>query len=459
MTRMKCDIAVVGSGFSGLVAAHILATHGLRILLLDENTRMGGQMLRSLPWRGNTRRVDSLRNFGFRLIEGVKRKPIEAVNRIKILEVDRETRLLAEKDGHEIMTVESDLLLFATGARERFLPFRGWTVPGVISTGAAQILMKSSGILPARRMLIAGAGPLLLAVANEFLRSGGEVLSILDMGGVREKLLLLTQGIHQLPKVTEGALFLSRIFLAGVSLLHRTAVVEARGKPELNEVIAARLDAKGAIVQGTERIYKTRCLAVGHGFTPNIELPQLAGCALEYDEAKGGWVVAVGRDLETSVDRVFAAGEMTGIAGAPKSVHEGRLAAYGMLHKMGKRLDSELLDRLRRQRSRHLRFGRYFNALHRIPPQAVLSIPDETLICRCEEVRMKDIRRAFTEGYDTPAALKRALRIGMGNCQGRLCAPVMYDILSAFTHGKGEDFPPLSVRSPVKPVAMRSFLE
>jgi NADPH-dependent 2,4-dienoyl-CoA reductase/sulfur reductase-like enzyme len=458
MIRRKCDIAVVGSGFSGLVAANILAGRGLRVMLLDENIRMGGQMLRSLPWCREPSKAGGLRSLGFQLIEGAKRKPIEAMNRTKVLDVDHKRMLLTEKEENEIISVESGMLLFATGARERFLPFQGWTIPGVISTGAAQILMKSSGVLPARKMLISGVGPLLLAVANEFLTNGGEVLSILDMGRVREKLLLLAQGIHQLSKVTEGALHLSRIFLAHVPLLHRTAVMEARGKPELNAVVAAKLDGKGSVVQGTERIFKTRCLAVGHGFSPNIELPQLAGCALDYDEAKGGWVVAVGPDLETSVDRVFAAGEITGIAGALKSVHEGQLAAYGMLHKLGKRVDSELLDRLRRQRARHLGFGKYFNALHRIPPQAVLSIPDETLICRCEEVRMKDIRRAFSEGHDTPGALKKALRVGMGNCQGRLCAPVIYDVLSALTKKKGKDIPLLSVRSPVKAVAMRSFL-
>jgi NADPH-dependent 2,4-dienoyl-CoA reductase/sulfur reductase-like enzyme len=458
MIRKKCDIAVVGSGFSGLVAANILAGRGLRVMLLDENIRMGGQMLRFLPWQGEPWKAGGLRRLGFQLIEGAKRKPIETMNRTKVLEVDNKRMLLAEKEGNEIISVESDLLLFATGARERFLPFNGWTIPGVISTGAAQILMKGSGVLPARKILIGGVGPFLLAVANEFLRNGGEVLAILDMGGLQEKLRLLPHGIHQLSKIIEGALNLSRIFLVRVPLLERTAIVEARGQPELTAVVAAKVDGKGSIVLGTESIYRTRCLAVGHGFSPNIELPQLAGCTLDHDQARGGWVVAVGPDLETSVDRVFAAGEITGIAGALKSVHEGQLAAYGMLHKLGKRFDSGLLERLRRQRALHLRFGKYFNGLHRIASQGVLSIPDETLICRCEEVRMKDIKRAFSEGHDTPPALKKALRIGMGNCQGRLCAPVIYDILSALTKKEGKDIPLLSVRSPVKPVAMRSFL-
>jgi bacterioferritin-associated ferredoxin len=318
--------------------------------------------------------------------------------------------------------------------------------------------MKSSGVLPSGEMLIAGMGPLLLSVAGEFLRNGGTLLSVLDMGGAQDKFLMLTQGFHQFSKITEGALDLARIFLAQVPLHLRTAVVEARGGAELEAVVAARIGKDGAILEGTERIYRTGSLAVGYGFTPNIELAQLAGCAIDHDKAKGGWVVRVGDDLETSVDRVFAAGEITGIAGALKSVHEGELAAYGILRKTGREVDSKRMARLKRERNRHLRFGKYFNALHRLPSRAILSIPDEATICRCEDVRMGDIRRAVMEGHDTPATLKRALRIGMGNCQGRTCEPIVYDILSALTKKPEKLIPILSARSPVKPVAMRSFL-
>jgi NADPH-dependent 2,4-dienoyl-CoA reductase/sulfur reductase-like enzyme len=458
MTRKKCDIAIVGSGFSGLVAANILADRGLRIVLLDENMHMGGQLLRSLPWEGDPSEPDRLRRFGFELIGRVKRKSVEILDRTKVLDIVEQQHLLVEKEESGIVVVEPRMLLLATGARERFLPFKGWTLPGVISTGAAQILMKSSGVLPSKEMLIAGMGPLLLAVAGEFLRHGGTPLSILDMGRARDKFLMLTRAIHQHSKVTEGVLDLARIFLARVPLYLRTAVVEARGGAELGAVVAAKIGKDGSILQGTERIYRTESLAVGYGFTPNIELAQLAGCTIEHDRARGGWVVRVGDDLETSVDRVFAAGEITGIAGALKSVCEGELAAYGMLLKMGREVDSKRMTRLSRQRVHHLRFGKYFNALHRFPSRAILSIPDEVTICRCEDVGMGDVRRAIMEGYDTPAALKRALRIGMGNCQGRTCAPLVYDILSALTKKPEKFIPILSVRSPVKSVAMRSFL-
>ena len=458
MIRKTCDVAVAGSGLSGLAAANILAERGLRVLLLDENIRMGGRLLRSLARAGDSCGTRGVRDYGFRLIDGLKRGSIEILNRTKVLGIDKQRILLLEKEGKEIISVESDMVLLATGAREKFMPFKGWTLPGVISTGAAQILMKGSGVLPARKMLISGTGPFLLAVAAEFLKNHGKLLSILDMRGLRDKLLLPAQGFYQFSKVLEGALHLSAIFMAHVPLHHRTAVVEARGPGELDAVVAAKVNRAGEILEGTEKIYRTGCLAVGSGFTPNIELPQLAGCALDCDNSMGGWVVRVDENLETSVDRVFAAGEITGIAGALKSIHEGEMAAYGILRKLGREVDPKRLDHLKRKRNRHLRFGIYFNRLHRLPDRAFLSLPDEVIICRCEDVKMGDIRTALNEGFDTPATLKRALRIGMGNCQGRTCAPLIYDILSALTKKPAKDIPLLSARSPVKPVAIRSFL-
>jgi D-hydroxyproline dehydrogenase subunit alpha len=457
MVRKTCDVAIVGSGFSGLVAANVLADRGLRVLLLDENIRMGGQVLRTLPWSRDASGAVGLRRHGFRLMDGMKREPIEVLNRTKVLDIDEELGLLAEEEERGIISVAPGMLLLATGARERFLPFKGWTLPGVISTGAAQILMKGYGVLPARRMLVSGTGPFLLALSAEFLRNHGKLLSILDMGGLREKLLLLTQGFYHFSKFMEGARYLSAILTAHVPFHHRTAVIEARGRGELDTVVAAKVSSSGSIMRGTERIYRTGCLAVGWGYTPNIELPQRAGCALTYNNTMGGWVVRVGDDLETTVDRVFAAGEITGIAGALKSINEGELAAYGILRKLGRDVDLRRLRLLERQRSRHLRSGVCFNKIHKLPDQAFQAIPDEVTICRCEDVKMGDIRRAVNEGYDTPAVLKRALRIGMGNCQGRTCAPLVYDILSSLTKRTAKDIPVLSVRSPVKAVAVRSF--
>ncbi len=457
MVRKQCDVAIAGSGFSGLVAANILADRGLRVLVLDENARMGGQVLRSLPWPGGPPGPDGLRRRGARLIDGMKAKPVEVLNRTKVLDIGDHLELTAEREERQIISVAPKALLLATGAREKFMPFKGWTLPGVISTGAAQILMKGSGVLPAGSMLVSGTGPFLLALAAEYLKNGGRLLSILDFGGPAEKL----RGVQHaaFSKLLEGARHMAALLMARTPYRPRTMVLEARGRGELEAVVAAKVSRRGSVVPGTERIYRTGCLAVGWGFAPNLELPLRAGCALTHDPAAGGWVVRAGAGLETSVAGIFAAGEITGVGGALKSILEGELAACGILKKLGAGVDSGRLRLLERQRDRHLRFAKYFNRLHAVPAALFADIPDEVTICRCEDVKMADIRRAVNGGCDTPAMLKRALRIGMGNCQGRTCAPIVYDILAALTKRPAEDIPPLSVRGPVKAAAIRSFLE
>ncbi len=171
-------------------------------------------------------------------------------------------------------------------------------------------------------------------------------------------------------------------------------------------------------------------------------------------------MVQVRENLETSVAGIFAAGEVTGIAGALKSLNEGEIAALAILYRLGRVSESAYrvrLDRLNRQRAHHLRFGRYFNSLYRLPAQAYLDIPDETVVCRCEDVTAGEIRQAVAAGYDKPGSLKLAGRCAMGDCQGRTCAPIIYDLLAAQTGRPAADQSPFVIRPPVKPAAIDSL--
>ena len=464
MKPKRYDVAIVGSGFSGIVAANKLADHNLNVVLLDENIHIGGQILRTIPEQLGTHTVsesDKVRKTGFRFIDNIKQKKITVMNQTVVLAIYPERELLVEKAEKRVFTIRPEIILFATGARERFLPFKGWTLPGVISTGAVQVLMKSSGILFSKKILIGGSGLFLFAVAHDFVKNGGSVAAVLEQTSMIDKLALLTQVSHQFSKLTEGARYISKLLFSGVPIRHRTKIIEARGDQYLREVLTAKVDQKGAVREGSERIYQTSALAIGYGFTPNIELPQLAGCELEYEEGKGGWVVKVTDALETSVQNIYAAGEITGIAGALKSLNEGVLVALSILKTLGKLDEREFLpqfQRLTTQRRHHLSFGNYFNALYKIPDEAISLIPDETVICRCEDVTLGDIKNALSNGFQTPGAIKRATRIGMGRCQGRICGSVLYDIVAAYTKKPGSKIPLLSVRPPVKPVSLGSLV-
>lgn len=464
MNPKKYEVVIVGSGLSGIVAANRLADHNVNVLLLDENIHVGGQILRRIPQTlgiSTAHEPDKVKKIGFKFIDIIKSKKITIMNRTKVLGIYPGRELLVEENEKRAFTITADAILFATGAREKFLPFKGWTLPGVFSAGAVQILMKSSGILPSHEILIGGSGLFLFAVAYEFLKSNGRVLSVLEQTALIDKIPLISQFFHQFPKFAEGARHLSRLFLSGVPVRHGTKIIEAKGGKYLTEVVAARVDRKGGIIEGSETIYKTHALAIGYGFAPNIELPQLAGCELAYEEDKGGWVVKVKDDLETTVENIYVAGEITGIAGALKSINEGNLSAIGILKKLGKIGKGEFLshfNKLSKERKHHLSFGKYFNTLYKIPDGAIKSIPDETVICRCEDVKMGDIKKAISNGYVTPGALKKAVRVGMGTCQGRICGPVLYDILSAYRKIPSNEIPLLSVRVPVKAASLGSLV-
>lgn len=464
MKPRRYDVAVVGSGLAGIVAANTLARYKVNVTLIDENIHLGGQILRTVPERLGASAIfesDMIRRAGFRLIDHIKTKKISVMNRTAVLGIYPERQLLVEENGRSIFIIQPDVILFATGAREKYLPFKGWTLPGVVSTGAAQVLMKGSGVLFSKEILIGGSGPFLSAVAYDYVKNGGRVLGVLDQAPLFAYLPFLNRGLHHFSKLAEGARYMSTLLCSGVPIRHRTRIVQAVGDKYLREVIALKVNSKGNPLVGSERIIKARGLAVGYGFAPNIELPLLAGCELEYDQAKGGWVVKVGDDLQTSTSNVYAAGEITGIAGALKSLNEGDIAALSILRVLGKIGEREFsihFKRLTKQRRHHLKFGAYLNTLYKTPNTAIHQISDETVICRCEDVTMGEIRRAIREGYHTPGGIKKATRTGMGRCQGRTCGPVLYDIISAYTGKPSTEISPLSVRPPIKPVTFDSVI-
>ena len=368
MKTYKYDVAIVGGGLAGLTAAERLAEKGLGILVLDDSDQLGGQILRRPPDNmvipvvtGNER----LKENGVRLIDKIRKGKTDVRINHTVLGVFPGPELLVQDNQGALMVVSPRTVLFATGARERFLPFKGWTLPGVISTGALQLLIKKSGMLPAEKVMVGGAGLFPLAAAYNAIANGGKVQSVVDRNGLMAKAAVIKQLPAQLDKVVEGFRYLSRILLSQTPILHNTRIVEARGDRRLEKVVTARVDKLGRKIPGSEKTHPVELLAVGYGFAPNIQLPQLAGCGLEYDMLKGGWAARVNSDLETSVENIFAAGETTGVAGALKSITEGELAALSILERLDAVNPAQVAgekERLKRDRKRHMDFGAFFNS-------------------------------------------------------------------------------------------------
>jgi NADPH-dependent 2,4-dienoyl-CoA reductase/sulfur reductase-like enzyme len=458
MGDKRVDVAVVGGGLAGAAAADLMGRFGAKVMVLEENSRLGGQYLRGGKRSGRSW-TGTLRHRGLTLIGRMTRSSVEVSNGAEVLGVEAGFRLLVADENNEISTIRCDRLLLATGARERLVPFSGWTLPGVMATGAVQILIKQSGILPARETLVAGAGLFLAAVARDIQKSGGRVQALLDEKPLFKRMPSPGLLAGQFAKFARGGAMLAWLRLAGTALCNGTRIIEARGDDGLREVVAARVDNAGRVIPGSETAYRPGCLGIGFGFTANVDLAQLSGCGLAFNSGLGGWVVQVNEDLETSIEGIHAAGEITAVGGAAKSLIEGRLAGFSILRRMGLLKSDKRkaeISALKRARRRQMAFARYFNAQYDFRPEYMAAwlggLADDVTVCRCEQVTLGDIRRAVAEGFDTPAAVKKATRCGMGICQGGTCKSILLDVLAALTGKPLARIPLPSVRTPVRPV-------
>jgi NAD(P)H-nitrite reductase large subunit len=272
----------------------------------------------------------------------------------------------------------------------------------------------------------------------------------------------LTGCRYHFSKLAMGMKYLAQLFVSRTAIGHGLKVLEARGNGHLEQVVLAKMDRGGHAIVRSEKTYDVDCLAVGYGFVPNLELPILAGCQLEYHAAKGGWVVKVNQHLQSSVPSIFAAGELTGIAGAEKSLVEGQLAGLAVARQIGASLPSthkKLMSHLLKRRQQELAFGGLVNQSCRPLAGMLNDLPDATIICRCEDIALDQIRQQIRNGFTTLDAIKKATNSGMGNCQGRTCGPVLQDILSVDKLQSAEKPQPFSIRSPIKPLPLSALAE
>ena len=454
------DVVIVGAGPSGIGAAVVLAEYSLKVLLIDENNQIGGQIWRQ-PVYKPAGRFKGPQPPGLQMdlsaATGTNKNNLQIITPACVLGVFPEKHLLLSTSEESVKEIRARRIIFATGAREKVRPFKGWTLPGVMTLGAAQILLKYYGVLASSKILIAGAGPLVYLLSSQIIGAGGKVTTVLDRSSSATMLNAMWVMAGQLPKIGEGLLAMGRLIKKRVPLKHPMQVVEVKGQDKLEEVIAAKIAPDGTTVPGSQQRYETQLLACGNGFIPNIELPQLAGCDLTYAADMGGWIVKADASMETSVSGVFAAGEITGIAGGDKALVEGQLAALSILNQFGKlnsKKDRSRQAALLTKRKRCRRFGAFLNHQWAIHPREWAGIDDATIICRCEDITMGTIRSWIQEGFTSAPDLKKATRCGMGNCQGRTCAPLIYDILAAYSVAGKQGPHPLSVRTPVKPIPL-----
>ncbi|MFF7712192.1 FAD-dependent oxidoreductase [Streptomyces sp. NPDC007988] len=329
-------------------------------------------------------------------------------------------------DGVETaVTVRARTVLLATGAYERQLPFPGWTLPGVVGAGGAQAMLKSGLVLPGRRTVVAGSGPLLLAVAASLAAAGGTVPAVVEAAAYPAYARRPTALLRNPGKLAEGAAHGAALLRHGVRVLTRHAVTAAHGTSRVEAVTVERLDRDWRPVPGTARRIPCDSLATGHGLVPQLELATGLGCATRRT-ADGTPALELDDEQRASVPGVWSAGETGGIGGAELALAEGELAAHSVARALhGTPLPSRAAA-LRGRRDRLRAFGEAMAAVHRPGEGWTVWLDDATHVCRCEEVPAGAIREAAGElGARDVRTVKLLTRAGMGWCQGRMCGPAV----------------------------------
>ena len=409
--RHVCDVLVVGAGPAGLAAAYRAAQGGARVAVVDDNPAVGGQI-----WRGEQAKPSSREAQAW--FERIRSVEFQVINGARVFQQQKVGTLLAETpEGVRELSYTS--LVLATGARERFLPFPGWTLPNVIGAGGLQALVKTGLPIEGKRVVVAGSGPLLLAVGAYLRGRGADVLLIAEQASSVQLARFIAGSIGKMSQ----ALGLKRQ-LRGVRYLNGCWVVAAHGEDKLESV---------TLFRGGKR-WQVACdyLACGFHLVPNVELAELLGCVVEYG------CVRVDEFQQTTLSQVYSAGEVTGIGGLELSLVEGEIAGLAAASKHD---DARQLFRIR---EKHRRFAELLNQTFALCEELKQLPEPETIVCRCEDVTFARLR-----AQPSWRAAKLQTRCGMGPCQGRVCGGAV-----EFLFGWRAE----SVRPPVLPVRVESLI-
>lgn len=457
----SAQLAVIGAGPAGLSAAALAAELGLKVVLIDEQASPGGQVYRSLA-EAPAERVNLLGpdyRRGRALLDALHTSGAEYWPDTSVWSLDRNRELGVVRAGRAAK-LRFDRVIIASGAMERPVPFPGWTLPGVMNAGAAQILLKSAGVVPADGTVIAGVGPLLLLVAWQYLRAGVNVKAVLEISArsnmlrAAPHLLLATTAGHYLRRGVKYTVDLAR---AGVPIHYGVSRLQAHGNRHIESV---EFDAPGWWGR-RNRVLATDSLLVHFGVSPRTSLVSAAGGQLGWDAGPQCWRPQVDQWANTSVDGIAVAGDAAGIGGAVSAEHSGRLAALAAACSLDRITIAER-DRLGRAdiawRRKDLRIRPFLNALYRLP-QEFLALDDATIVCRCEEISAGHIRQAVREGHTDPDQVKFLLRCGMGPCQGRQCAQSVAQIVAATRQLPTSAFGPFRVRPPIRPLSIEQLAD
>ena len=454
------DAIVVGTGPAGMAAAAQLAEHGTNVLAIDEQPEPGGQIYRGVErtTRNGTLAAllgaDYLHGLGlvrsFRASAAVYWPQTGFWHAARNAETGFYTVYVSR--GGASLALTTKALILATGAMERPVPLPGWTLPGVMTVGAVQILLKSSAIRPTAPIVLAGSGPLFYLLAQQCLAVGTPITALLDTSQTRN----LIRALPALPRALTGKG--AGYFFKGLrmkSALRRAGVPIHRGVTDIAITGTDRVEAIHFSAAGKNHTLPATLVALHEGVIPGQNVTRLLECAHSWDLRQTAFQPVTDPWGASSLPGLMVAGDAGGIVGARAAEHQGRVAALETLHRLG-RINTEERDRLADHDQTllhaHVTIRPFLDRLY--PPPMAISVPQGcVVVCRCEDVLASEIHDEARKGKG-PNQIKTTLRCGMGPCQGRLCGPTVSQIVMSIRGSLPQPEDYYSIRPPLKPVAV-----
>ncbi|EPR75015.1 Opine oxidase subunit A [Leifsonia rubra CMS 76R] len=441
-STLSPDVVVIGAGPSGLAAAAVAAESGLDVVLLDERGKLGGQYYKqpAPDFDLDEHQLDGQYQRGRALIERARASGVRILDRAKVWGAFAPDYIVAASPV-ERWVIRAKRVVLATGAYERGVPMPGWTLPGVMTTGAAQTLSRSYQVSPGERVLVAGNGPLNMQVAAELAAAGAHVVALVELANpVRASSVLpgAAMAFASPGLIADGAKYGLALARARVPVITGSAVVRMTGDENgVTGAVVARLRSDGTPIPGTERTFEVDAVCMGYGFLPSNEIARMLGCRHQWDESLKTLVVERDADGRTSVPETYVIGDSAQVLGAKVAQSRGVIAGASIVEDLEgatSRSRDRQLGAARRNLARNLRFQTALNRVFAAPVLTVELATPETTVCRCESLSLDTVSRGIDDLTASAGASKRVSRVGMGKCQGRYCGPVVV-ALSALRSG------------------------
>ena len=448
---MQADLVILGAGPAGMAAAARAAGLGLSVLLLDEQPRAGGQIYRDVGQvtEAKTAILGTDYADGAALVKGMDHPLITHLTSAVVWQIDPSGEVAFSRDGRAEVVLGKRVLI-ANGAVERAMPIPGWTLPGVMTAGAAQILLKSAGVVPERAVLV-GAGPLLYLIAAQMVRADVPPMALIETQTVGDFL----RSLRHLPRALVGWRYLWKG--AGLlATLRKAGVRRFTGASQLEVLGQHRAQAIRFFHAGQFHRIACDTILLHHGITPNTQATRSLHLPHSWDGLQRSFRPIIDVWGRTDHPNIFVAGDGAGIGGAKTAALAGELAALEIAYDLG-----HLPTGDRDLAARPLRFCLAIDRAVRpfldtaFPAFGeALSPADSTIICRCEEVTAGDIRRYAALGCLGPNQTKPFCRAGMGPCQGRFCGLTVTELLAAHHDQPQAQVGAYRIRAPLKPVTL-----